>query len=321
MRAAIPLLLATVLLSAACGHRRPRPAAELACRAVRADPARLREHVEALATRFQPRSAAHPANLDRAAAWVEQAFRAAGAQEVEAQVYPAFRAKYRNVIARFGPDTPERLVVGAHYDAAGDDPGADDDASGVAGLIEIARMLAAQPPPMRVELAAYTLEEPPGFATEAMGSVVHARSLKEADVRVRLMMSLEMLGAFSDVPGSQSVPVGMKREALPITGDFIAIVGRSGHAGMVSEIAAAMRYASAVPVQTLVAARDTPGVDLSDHRSFWDLDYPAVMVTDTAFFRNPRYHTPEDTPDTLDYPRMAEVVEGVHCVVQAVARR
>jgi peptidase M28-like protein len=319
MRAAITFLLGSAAL-ASCSHPRPRPAAEVACRAARADETRLRTDVEALATRFQPRSAAHPKNLDRAAAYVADAFRAAGG-EVAVQAYPALKSTYRNVLARFGPDTPERIVLGAHYDAASDDPGADDDASGVAGLIEIARMLAASPPPIRVELAAYTLEEAPGLATEAMGSVVHARSLKEADVRVRLMMSLEMLGAFSDVPGSQSVPVGMRRDALPITGDFIAIVGRSGHAGMVSEIAAAMRYASAVPVQTLVAARDMPGVDLSDHRSFWDLDYPAVMVTDTAFFRNPRYHTPEDTPDTLDYPRMAEVVEGVHCVVQAVARR
>jgi peptidase M28-like protein len=319
MRAAITLLLGSAAL-AGCSHPRPRPAAEVACRAVTADAGRLRADVEALATRFHPRRAAHPKNLDRAAAYLADAFRAAGA-EVAVQAYPAFKATYRNVLARFGPDTPERIVLGAHYDAAGDDPGADDDASGVAGLIELARMLAASPPPIRVDLAAYTLEEAPAFATEAMGSVVHARSLKEADVRVRLMMSLEMIGAFSDAPGSQQVPVGLDRSAYPTTGNFIAIVGRRGHAGMVSEIAAAMRYASSVPVQTLVAPRDVPGVDLADHRSFWDLDYPAVMVTDTAFFRNPRYHTPEDTPDTLDYARMAEVVEGVHCVVQAVARR
>ncbi len=319
MRAAITFLLGSAAL-ASCSHPRPRPAAEVACRAARADETRLRTDVEALATRFQPRSAAHPKNLDRAAAYVADAFRAAGG-EVAVQAYPALKSTYRNVLARFGPDTPERIVLGAHYDAASDDPGADDDASGVAGLIEIARMLAASPPPIRVELAAYTLEEAPGFATEAMGSVVHARSLKEADVRVRLMMSLEMIGTFSDAPGSQQVPVGLDRSAYPTTGNFIAIVGRRGHAGMVSEIAAAMRYASSVPVETLVAPRDLPGVDLADHRSFWDLDYPAVMVTDTAFFRNPRYHTPEDTPDTLDYRRMAEVVEGVHCVVQAVARR
>ncbi|WP_242340685.1 MULTISPECIES: M28 family peptidase [unclassified Anaeromyxobacter] len=320
MRARIPFVLGSAALLAACAHPRPRPAAEVACRAVRADASRLRADVEALASRFQPRSAAHPGNLARAGAFLAEAFRTAGA-EVEEQTYPAFRSTYRNVLARFGPDTPERIIVGAHYDAEGDDPGADDDASGVAGLLELARMLAQSPPPIRVELAAYTLEEPPGFATDSMGSVVHARSLKESEVRVRLMMSLEMIGAFSDAPGSQSVPVGMKRSAYPTTGNFIAVVGRSGHAGMVAEIAAAMRYASSVPVETLVASRDTPGVDLADHRSFWDLDYPAVMVTDTAFFRNPRYHTPEDTPDTLDYRRMSEVVEGVHCVVQAVARR
>jgi hypothetical protein len=319
-----PSILALAWLLAGCHlfhhDRPPRPAAEAACRAAKVDEAALRVHVEALATRFLPRSAAHPKNLDAAAAYVEAALRATGA-DVTPQLYPAFSSVYRNVLASYGPDTSERIVVGAHYDAAGDDPGADDDASGVAALLELGRLLAASPPPLRVELAAYTLEEPPGFATESMGSVVHARSLKEADVRVRLMISVEMIGFFTDQPDSQSVPVGARKQLYPTTGNFIAVVGRSGQRGMVSEIAGAMRIASAVPVETLVAPRSTPGVDLSDHRSFWDVDYPAVMVTDTAFFRNPHYHTPEDTPETLDYARMAEVVEGIHCAVQAVARR
>ncbi len=318
-RAAVLAAVASLLLPA-CAARRPRPAAEAACRAAQVDPAALRAHVDALTTRFQPRSAAHPDNLLRAATFLAESFQAIGA-EVRTQDYLALGGTYRNVIASFGPDTPERIVVGAHYDASGDVPGADDDASGVAGLRELARLLAKAPPPVRVELAAYTLEEPPGFATEAMGSVVHARSLDAAGVRVRLMMSLEMIGTFSDAPDSQSFPVGVAKGQYPSVGNFIAVVGRKGQGGMVAEIAAAMRVASAVPVQTIVAPRSTPGVDLSDHRSFWDLDDPAVMITDTAFFRNPRYHTPEDTPDTLDYRRMAEVVEGVHCVVQAVARR
>jgi hypothetical protein len=316
----VPAILAGALLLVACPGHRPRPAAEVACRAARADSALLRAHVESLTSRFQPRSAAHPANLARAAAFIADAFRAAGG-DVREQSYEALGGSYENVIASFGPNTPERIVVGAHYDASGDVPGADDDASGVAALIELARLLALSPPPLRVELAAYTLEEPPGFATDAMGSVVHARSLEQEGVRVRLMIALEMLGTFSDQPGSQSFPVGTRKGEYPTTGNFIAVVGRSGQGGMVSEIAAAMRVASAVPVQTVVAPRSTPGVDLGDHRSFWDLDDPAVMVTDTAFFRNPRYHTPEDRPDTLDYPKMAEVVEGVHCAVQAVARR
>ena len=180
-----------------------------------------------------------------------------GARSAE-QAYPALRATYRNVLARFGPDTPERIVLGAHYDAAGDDPGADDDASGVAGLIEIARMLAASPPPIRVELAAYTLEEPPGFATEAMGSVVHARSLKEADVRVRLMMSLEMIGTFSDAPGSQAGPGRDSpgaRTRRPATSSR-----SSGGAATLAWCRRSRRrcaYASSVPVETLVAPRDT----------------------------------------------------------------
>jgi len=148
------------------------------------------------------------------------------------------------VIASLGPDTPERIVVGAHYDASGDSPGADDDASGVAALLELARLLVASPPPIRVELAAYTLEEPPGFATETMGSVVHARSLQDEGVRVRLMIALEMLGTFSDQPDSQSFPVGTRKGEYPTTGNFIAVVGRTGQGGMVSEIAAATTAAS-----------------------------------------------------------------------------
>jgi hypothetical protein len=320
MRAGRLAILEGALLLAACAGPQPRPAAEVACRAARADSVLLRAYVEALSTRFQPRSAAHPANLARAAEFIADAFRASGAA-VRVQRYDALGAKYENVIASFGPDTPERIIVGAHYDASGDVPGADDDASGVAALLELARLLSKAPPPLRVELAAYTLEEPPGFATEAMGSVVHARSLEVEGAKVRLMIALEMLGTFSDQPESQSFPVGTRKGEYPTVGNFIAVVGRAGQGGMVSEIAAAMRIASSVPVQTVVAPRSTPGVDLGDHRSFWDLDDPAVMVTDTAFFRNPRYHTPEDRADTLDYPKMAEVVEGVHCVVQAVARR
>jgi Peptidase family M28 len=321
-RPLVALILWVLALPGCPRHRAPRPAAEAACRAARADPAALRGHVEALSTRFQPRSAAHPTNLARAAVYVADALRTTGAA-VRLQEYSAFGGTYANVLAEIGPDTPERIVVGAHYDASADGPGADDDASGVAGLIELARLLAASPPAIRVELAAYALEEPPAFATEAMGSWIHARSLEDREAKVRLMIALEMIGAFSDTPGSQSIPTGIDRALYPATstGNYIAVVGRTGQGGMVAEIATAMRLASRVPVQTVVAPRSAPGVDLADHRSFWERDEPAVMVTDTAFFRNPRYHTPEDLPDTLDYGRMAQVVQGVHCVVQAVALR
>jgi len=290
-----------------------------ACRSAVVQPSVLREHVRALTTQFEPRDFDHPDNLDRAAAFVADAFRGTGAKGSE-QTYRVGDHRYRNVIAELGPDTPERIVIGAHYDTAGDQPGADDNASGVAGLLELARLLAASPPPLRVELVAYTLEEPPSFGTERMGSAVHARALAERGAKVRLMISIEMIGGFSDQPGSQHYPavVGW---FYPSKANFIAVVGKWGQGATVSEVEAALRAGCSVPVETLTAPTFVTGVDFSDHRNYWAHGYRAVMVTDTSFYRNERYHTTDDRADTLDYDRMAEVVKGVHCVVQTAARR
>lgn len=320
LRTASAVVLVAACASCSRGPRPPRPAAEGACRAARADPAALRGHVEALAGRLAPRDVDHPENLDAAAAYVASQLQAAGLEPRD-QRFQALGRTQRNVLAELGPETPERIVIGAHYDAAAGTPGADDNASGVAGLLELARLLSAAPPPIRVELAAYTLEEPPAFATDAMGSAVHARSLADAEAKVRLMIAVEMIGYYSDAPGSQRYPTEVKKMGYPETGNFISVVGRSGQGGMVSEIAGSIAAASSVPVETLVAPRSMAGVAASDHRSFWELDFPAVMVTDTAYYRNERYHTAGDRPETLDYARMAEVVEGIHCAVQSVARR
>ncbi len=284
------------------------------------DPKRLAAHVRALSETFLPRDSRHPENLERVAVYIEEALTRAGGT-VESQRYEVAGRTYRNVIARFGPETGERIIVGAHYDAALTTPGADDNASGVAGLLELAALLGQQPPSMRVDLVGYTLEEMPHFRTGQQGSRVHARSLREAGVPVRAMLSLEMLGAFSDAPDSQAYPVPALRLTHPTRGNFIAVIGRVGEGPLVRTISEAMRAATPLPVEFLNAPRTVEGVDFSDHASFWDVNYPAVMVTDTAFFRNPRYHTAQDTWDTLDYPRMAQVVQGVHCAVRALVAR
>jgi Zn-dependent M28 family amino/carboxypeptidase len=224
------------------------------------------------------------------------------------------------VIAHFGPETEERIVVGAHYDTAGPLPGADDNASGVAGLIELARLFARQQPPLRVELVAFSLEEPPYFRTTGMGSSVHAQSLRQQNVRVRAMFSLEMIGCFLDTPNSQLFPIGVLSALYPSTGNFIAVVGRLGDVLLVRRTKAAMRNAAPLPVYSINAPRFVPGVDFSDHMSYWEAGYSAVMITDTAFFRNRNYHTAEDTAEKLDYKRMAMVVEGVYAAVSDLAR-
>jgi Zn-dependent M28 family amino/carboxypeptidase len=234
----------------------------------------------------------------------------------------AFRANggtFRNVLAAFGPDTRERIVVGAHYDAAGPYPGADDNASGVAGLIELAHLLGKSPLPLRIELAAFPLEEPPYFATHQMGSAVHAASLKEQGVPVRAMFCLEMIGYFTDEPGSQRFPTPALKPFYPSAGNFIVIAARPEEGALTRRVKRAMRAAGPLPVYSINAPAAVPGIDFSDHRNYWRAGYPAVMITDTAFYRNPNYHTPRDLPETLDYGRMAGVVRGVHAAVLAEA--
>ena len=315
------LFLATSALVTACIVTQPVTTAERVGPVVQPDPARVEASVRALAERFHPRDSRHVANLDRAAAWIRGEFEQAGLKVTE-QTWTADGETYRNVLARVGPDTSERIVVGAHYDTCGPYPGADDNASGVAALLELARLLAQHPPPLAVELVAYSLEEPPYFATPLMGSVRHANSLADnrARVRVRAMLSLEMLGYFSDEPGSQRYPFAPLGWLYPDRGDFVAVVAHLGEGSLVRRVKRAMRAAGGpVPVESIDAPLWVTGVDFSDHRSYWARDYPAVMITDTAFMRNSNYHQPSDTPETLDYARLAAVVGAVHEAVWALA--
>jgi Zn-dependent M28 family amino/carboxypeptidase len=273
----------------------------------------LERHVRMLAATLHPRSVDNLANLDRAADYVLEQLRATGAETVE-QAVEADGKHFRNLIARFGPRDGPLVVIGAHYDSCGDTPGADDNASGVAGLLELARLLAAKPPAHAVELVAYTLEEPPYFRTDSMGSVWHARSLSEAKREVRLMLSIEMIGFYRDAPKSQSYPLAPLDLLYPDEGNFIAIVAPFGDFGATRRVKALFRGASDLPAVSINAPRFVQGVDFSDHASYWRFKMPAMMITDTSFLRNPNYHGATDTPETLDYVRMAKVVRAVHAV-------
>jgi hypothetical protein len=260
-----------------------------------------------------------PVDLDATRAWVRARLEETGAV-VSEQRYEVGGMPYANVMTHFGPDAGPRLIVGAHYDTCGPHPGADDDASGVAGLLELARRLAREPPPGRVDLVAFTLEEPPYFATRDMGSAVHAASLAEAGVEVRAMIALEMIGTFDDRPGSQRFPFGLLGALYPDRGDFVAVVGDLDRIGLVRRVKRAMAESTPLPVRSIDAPATLPGIDFSDHRSYWARGYPAVMVTDTAFFRNAAYHTDGYRPERLDYRRMAEVVEATLGAVKVLSR-
>ena len=280
---------------------------------VNVDVAALERHVRALAEDFHPRSVDNPAQLQAAGDYVLAQMRAAGASP-DIQNVEVDGAIHRNFIARFGPATGPLLVIGAHYDSCGQTPGADDNASGVAALLELTRLLAQNPPAQSVELVAYTLEEPPYFRTDSMGSYWHARELASRKREVRLMISMEMIGFYRDGPKTQSFPVAGLGMVYPDQGNFIAVVGAYRDFGSMRRIKALFKGASDLPVETINAPESVTGVDFSDHASYWRFDMPALMVTDTAFLRNPNYHEPGDTPETLDYTRMAKVVRAMHAV-------
>lgn len=279
-------------------------------------PERLQSHVRMLSETLHPRSVDNLTNLEAAADYVQREFATSGAR-VSDQWFEDQGEKFHNVIARFGPTEGPLLVIGAHYDSFETTPGADDNASGIAGLIELAQLLGRHPPLQPVELVAYTTEEPPHFRNESMGSAQHAQSLSAAGREVSLMLSLEMIGWFNDGPGSQAYPIPGMSLVYPDRADFIAIIGRFGDWAHARKAKAAMLGASALPVFSMNSSVLIPGVDLSDHRSYWNEGYHALMITDTAFYRNPHYHEAGDTYDKLDYRRMAQVVQGVFAVVQA----
>jgi hypothetical protein len=302
-------IAALLLVALAVFLRRPSLGRPASLVEVRADPTRLARHVEALTTDFLPRAADDPASLERTAAYVEAAFRTA-TPRVESQRFIAGGAEFRNLIAHFGPPGPARIVVGAHYDAMalfGSNPGADDNASGTAGLLELARLLATVDFARPVELVAFTLEEPPYFATPKMGSRVHADGLVAAGRRLDAMIALEMIGCFT---ARQPWPSALLALVYPRRGNFIGVVGQPFDGGLARRVKASMRVPGGVPVYSFNGPT-MMGTDASDHASYWHHGLPAVMVTDTAFMRNPRYHTAADLAGTLDYRRMALVVDGV----------
>ena len=276
-----------------------------------ASPTNLAVHVRMLAETLPERSD-DAAKLRVTAEYIHSEFHKHGVPEF--QPFNVFGAEFRNVSLSFGQGAPRTIVVGAHYDAYAGLPGADDNASGVAGLLELARLLRRASPAINVELVAYALEEPPYYGTSNMGSFHHA-----SRSRAELASGLEMIGYFRDEPGSQHYPLPFLRHLYSDRGDFIALVGRLREIPAVRTMKGAFLGAARIPTYSLTLPPIVPGVTLSDHSNYWATGGKAIMVTDTAFERNPYYHTSDDTPEKLDYDRMAEVVNGVYASLFALA--
>lgn len=280
-------------------------------------PERLRAHVEMLSKTFHPRDWTNVTNLNRSADYIAAHLAKAGGR-VERQPFTAVQRPYQNVLASWGPVGGPRIVVGAHYDSVAGTPGADDNASGVAGLIELAYLLQGSELSCEVQLAAYSLEEPPFFAGDHMGSVIHVNGLQREGVELKAALILEMIGCF-DAELPQKFPLPLLRLFYPDHGDFLAIVGRHDQSAVLRCVKRGMLTSAAdLPIHAICTPAAVPGMDFSDHRNFWSEDLPAVMITDTAFFRNAAYHQPEDTADSLNYERMAQVVSAVYGAVLAL---
>ncbi len=210
------------------------------------------------------------------------------------------------------------VIVGAHYDSVAGTVGADDNATGVAAVLELARMLQGSKLQKTVRFVLFVNEEPPFFQTDTMGSLVYARQLKRDHVAVSAMISLEMLGYYSDAPSTQKYPA-LLGLLYPSRGNFIGFVGKSDSPDLVRRAVRRFRETTSFPSEGVAAPVEWPGVGWSDHWSFWQANYPAIMITDTAIFRNPYYHTPNDTADKLNFEKMARVVEDARRVVEALA--
>jgi Zn-dependent M28 family amino/carboxypeptidase len=303
----IVLAVATIIIVIIALIRQPVIGATPYTSRMHSDPDALRRHVAFLAA--TPRSSRDIEGLDVVARYIAQRFREAGAR-VEDEVFVARRATYRNVVATFGPQSAPLLVVGAHYDAfraRAISPAADDNASGVAGLLELARLLGGSQRQLqrRVRLVAFSTEEPPFFGSDEMGSAINARALANAHERVEGMISLEMIGYFTP---RQPWTSWVLSAIYPSRGDFIAVAGGWRDRSLARELKRGIAGAG-MHVCSFTAPHSWS--DASDQRSYWNRGFPAVMLTDTAYERNPNYHTTRDTPETLDYRTMARVVDGV----------
>jgi len=280
------------------------------------NPHQLTVHTKFLSEKLIPRDSDNPDNLIKAAKYIKNILDKSS-KNVSLKFFDVNSKKYANVIATYGPESEEIIVIGAHYDAYSIFPGADDNASGIAGLLELGKLIATLDLKNKIELVAYTLEEPPYFATNKMGSAQHATELRRKHKRIKIMISLEMIGYFNEKEGTQNYPSILLSLIYPTKGNFIAVVDQV-FSNQAQSIKSAINRYTDLPAYSINAPDFIPGIDFSDHRNFWINDYPAVMVTDTSFYRNFKYHTLDDTYDRLDYKKMAKVVYGIFKYVQEI---
>ena len=280
---------------------------------------RLRDHLRALTVTIGERSVARLENLAKAEKYIESFYRDIGIP-VRREPYHFGDAEVANVVAELplSSKPAKRYLLGAHYDSVTGTVGADDNASAVAVQLETARLLKSMQDQegldVAIRLVSFALEEPPVFGTGRMGSRVHAKGAKQRKEAIDGMICLEMVGYTCDKPGCQDYPFSLTFLGYPKVGNFMGLVGNLKSRPFTNALLRAFRKNPDLPAVKLTVPFSgwlVPAVRLSDHSSFWDQGYPAVMVTDSAFYRNPHYHRSSDTMEKLDYRFMAELVESL----------
>jgi Zn-dependent M28 family amino/carboxypeptidase len=279
----------------------------------------LRQHVHQLAGAIGERNLFQPVQLAAAADYIAVTLTRAGLQ-AQRQLYAVSGEPSENIAAEIrGAHKPDQiLVIGAHYDSVHGSPGANDNATGVAAMLALAQAFSQMRPSRTVRFVAFANEEPPFFQSRHMGSRVYAQQSRQRGDAIGLMLSLETIGYYSDEPGSQRYPFPFSF-FYPSTANFIAFVSNMKNASAVKRVLTSFRRHARFPSEGGALWESIPGVAWSDHWAFWQEGYPAVMVTDTAPNRYPHYHTAGDTPDKVDFPRMARVVLGLQSVIHELA--
>jgi hypothetical protein len=279
----------------------------------------IRRHVSILAGRIGERNLDHYAALEEGCRYIQSSFQALG-YDAKTQEYTTRGRAVKNIEVEIAGNelAGDVIVVGAHYDSARGSPGANDNATGVAAILDLVRLLKGETLHRTLRLVAFVNEEPPYFQTDDMGSHVYATRARSRHENIVGMISIETIGCYSDEPGSQLYPRGFSL-FYPDKGNFIGFVGNLSSRALVRQAIAPFRETTPFPSEGVAAPGWFTGVGWSDHWSFWQEGYPAIMVTDTALFRHRQYHTSADTPDRIDYDRTARVVSGLAKVLIRLA--
>lgn len=273
------------------------------------DTTKIKAHLTAITKTPQPRNHKNIDQLTKTASYIFNEF-SHYADTVYFQSYEADGKEYKNVVCVFGSSNTKTVVVGAHYDVCDNQEGADDNASGTVGLLELARLLKGKQLNYRIEMVAYTLEEPPYFRTDKMGSYIHAKSLVDNKTDVYGMVCLEMIGYFDDAKKSQDYPIGILSWVYGNKGNYITLVNKFGKGKFARKFNREFKSQKLINTKKFVAPKWMQGIDFSDHLNYWKFGFSSLMITDTAFYRNKNYHKKTDRMETLNFSKMAQVIDS-----------